>query len=324
MRRFFQSNSLYLSVLMSFLLLLTFVVSKANALQTYTRIDQDEEKSLQQSLIEQNVAFSKWFENIADGLDLFLVNKQLDAAKNESNVRVENSTYSVEGGPVRNETVLAVNPRLPNLEKYWNLKFTTYDEQEDGRGSDKSYLRQTPRSRNYGATVGLFSKFGKVRTLFQPRIELQDPLNVSQSLAFESVAEHKTFRINPKLEFFANAKKGTGVFQAINFNFVLSPKYSLTLINEGTYEEKLNRLLITNGISLSQGISATDAMTYSFYLFATNRENYHLNAYSLSASWFHVLIKKILDVQLTPHLDFVKASDFKGQAGVTLQVILTF
>ncbi len=320
MRRSFQSKSFLISILF----FATFVSTKANALRTYTRIDQDEEKTFEQTLIEKNVAFSKWFESMAEGLDLFLVDKQLQAEKNESSVRVENSTYSVEGGPLRNETVLAINPRLPNLEKYWNLKFTTYDEQEEGRGSDKSYLRQTPRPRNYGATVGLFSKFGKVRTLFQPRIELQDPLNVSQSLAFESVAEYKTFRINPKLEFFASATKGTGVFQAINFNFVLSPRYSLTLINEGTYEEKLNRLLVTNGISLGHGISATDALTYSFFVFATNRDNYHLDTYSLSASWFHVLVKKILDVQMTPHLDFGTARDFRGQLGVTLQVILTF
>lgn len=320
MRQSFQPNSLLTTILF----LIALAGTSASALPTFTRIDQDEEKSFQQTLIEKNVAFSKWFESMAEGLDLFLVNKQLEAEKNESNVRVENSTYSVEGGPVRNETVLSVNARLPNLEKYWNLKFTTYDEQEDGRGSDKSYLRQTPRPRNYGATLGIFSKFGKVRTLFQPRIELQDPLNVSQSLAFESVAEYKTFKINPKLEFFASATKGTGVFQAVNFNFVLSPKYSLTLVNEGTYEEKLHRLLVTNGIALGQGISATDAMTYSFYVFATNREHYHLDTYSISASWFHVLVKKILDVQMTPHLDFATARDFRGQAGATLQLMLTF
>lgn len=320
MHLYFQSKSLLISILF----FLTFVSSESMAIRTYTRIDEDDEKTLEQTLIASNVAIAKWFGSIAEGVDLFLVNKQLQAERNESNIRIENSTYSVEGAGVINETVLAINPRLPNLEKYWNLKFTNYDEQEDSRGADKSYLRQTPRQRNYGATVGLFSKFGKVRTLFQPRIELQDPLNVSQSLSFETVAEYKTYKINPKLEFFASAAKGTGLFQSLNFNFSLSQKYSMTLINEGTYEEKLHRLSVTNGISLGHAFSATDALTYSFYLFANNRENYHLDAYSLSATWSHILVKKILDVQLTPHLDFNSARDFRGQSGLSLQVILSF
>lgn len=318
---FFQSKSLPISVLF----LLTIIFStESGALRTYTRIDQDEEKSFKQQMIESNVAISKWFENFAEKIDLFLVNKQAKAEQNETNVQVENSTYSVEGGPLTNETVLAVNVRLPNLEKYWNLKFTTYDEQEDRRGTEKSYLRQAPRTKNYGATLGLFSKFGKVRTLFQPRIELQDPLNISQSLAFDTVADYNSFKISPRLEFFASARKGTGVFQGINFSFVLSEKFSLYLINEGTYEEKLNRLSVTNGISLGHGITPLDSLTYAYYVFSNNRDNYHLDSYSLSMSWYHVLIRKILDAQVTPHVDFSSARDFRGQAGVTLQVILTF
>lgn len=318
MRPHFQSKSLLIWLLFSF------ASPESNALKTYSRIDQDDKKTFSQTLIEKNVAFSKWFESFAESVDLFLVSKQKQVEKNDSSVRIENSTYSAEGVGITNETVLAINPRLPNLEKYWNLKFTTYDDQQDARGTNKSYLRQTPRQRNYGATVGLFSKFGKIRTLFQPRIELQDPLNVSQSLAFDTLAEYKNFKINPRLEFFASATKGTGLFQALNFSFLFTEPYSMTLINEGTYEEKLNRLSVTNGIALGQLFSDTDAFTYSFYMFANNRDNYHLESYSLSTTWHHILIKKILDVQLTPHLDFAATRDFRGQAGVTFQVILTF
>ena len=296
----------------------------ANAIPSYSRIDQDEEKTFQQTLIERNVAISKWFGNFTESIDLFLVNRQHTADRNKTNVRIENSTYSIEGTGLTNETVLAINPRLPNLERYWNLKFTTYDDQEDARGTDKSYLRQAPRQINYGATVGLFSKFGKVRTLFQPRIELQDPLNVSQTLAFESVADFKTYKVIPKLEFFASATKGTGIFQAINFNILTSKLFSINLINEANYEEKLHRLSVTNGISVGHTITPNDALTYNFYLFANNREHYHLDSYSLSVNWSKILIRKILDFQLTPHLDFNTGRDFRGQAGLTLQVILTF
>lgn len=315
-----QSKSLNILVLF----FLFFSSVKSEAIKSYSRIDEDEEKTLEQKLIESNVAISKWFENLAEGIDLFLVDKQLQSVRNETNVKIENLSYLFEGKDASNETNIVVNPRLPNLEKYWNLKFTTYDDLENDRGIDKDYLRQTPREKKFGATVGLFSKFGQIKTIFQPRIELQAPLSVSHSLIFESVADYKTYQINPKLEFFANSTKGMGIFQAVNLNFILTDKYSLTLINEGTYEEKLNKFSATNGFSIGQAISQTDAMAYGFFTFSNNRENYHLDSYSFSTSWYHLLYKKILDFNLTPHLDFTRTEGFKGQAGLTLQVTLNF
>lgn len=320
MRRYVQSKS-FKTLIIFFLF---FASVKSEAIKSFSRIDEDEEKTLEQKLIESNVAISKWFESLAEGIDLFLVDKQLQYVQNETNVKIENLTYLVEGKGATNETNLVLNPRFPNLEKYWNLKFTTYDDQSDERGIDKDYLRQAPREKNYGATIGLFSKFGKIRAAFQPRIELRSPLTVSHSLTFETVADYKTYQINPKLEFFAHSTKGTGIFQALNFNFILTNEYSLTLINEGTYEEKLNKFSVIHGFSIGQAISQNDAMTYGFFTFSNNRDNYHLDSYSFSTSWYHLLYKKILDTQLTPHLDFTRAESFKGQLGLTLQVTLNF
>lgn len=288
-----------------------------------SKIDETESSSFEEKFISGNKAISAWFDSMADGVDLFLVGKRLTNTRNETSVKIENSTYSQEGTGVINETNLLVNPRFPNLEKYWSLKFTTYDEQET-RGTDKGYLRQTPRQRNLGASVGLFRKFGAVRTVFQPRIELQDPLKISHSLAFETVADFTTFQFNPKFEFFANANKGVGIFQAFNFNFTLNEVLSLTLINEAEYEDKLHKYSVTNGFSFGQFISETDAMAYSWLFFSNNRDNYHLDSYSLSVTWYHLFYKKILDFKLTPHLDFSTITDYKGSYGTTLQITLNF
>ena len=144
-------------------------------------IEPQEKKRWEKILIQGNINISEWFDSAAEGLDLFLVGKRVTKRKNESNLRVENTTTSSEGQAVVNSWGISVNPRLPNLEEYWHLKFATYDEREDQRNAKNSYLRQTPRQRNYGATVGLFKKLGSVRTAFQPRIELQDPLRISNS-----------------------------------------------------------------------------------------------------------------------------------------------
>ena len=203
--------------------------------------DESEEKlnqTWEQKFIHSDIVVSNWFDGMAEGLDLFLVGRKVTDRNAESNVKVENSTYSSEGQSVSNVTSFSLSPRLPNLEKYWQLKFTSYDELQDSRSINNGFLRQTPRERNYGATVGLFQKLGNIRTAFQPRIELQDPLKVSHSLSFESVANYKNFQFNPKLEFFADATKGAGVYQAYNFNFSLTKIYSLTFINEGEYDER--------------------------------------------------------------------------------------
>ena len=286
--------------------------------------NQQKNESFEQKFIQSNKAISNWFYSLAEGIDLFLVGKQLQSERNQTNVKIEYSTYSGEGKEASNQTVLVINPRFPNLEKYWNLKFTTYDEQEDERGAENNLLRQTPHETNYGATIGLFRRFGGIRTAFQPRIELQNPLKVSHSLSFETIADFQTFKVNPKLNFFANATSGTGVFQSINFNFNLTNIFSLTLINEGTYEEKLHKYSVTNGFSIGQFISNTNAMAYSLLFFSHNRDNYHLDAYTLTATWYHLFYKRILDIQLTPHLNYLHSNNFKGQAGLTVQLTLSF
>lgn len=283
-----------------------------------------EEKNWEKRLIESNIAISEWFDGVAEGLDLFLAGKKVTARPNESFVRIENTTAVSEGKAVVNSWGLTVVPRLPNLEEYWHLKFATYDEREDKRNAKNAYLRQTPRQRNPGATVGVFRKLGNVRTSFEPRIELQDPLKVSHSLTFESVARQKTYEINPKLELYASPDKGVGTFQALNFNFSFSKMYSLTLVNQGDYEERIHLYTVTNGFSIGQVLNPKQAFSYNLLFVSNNQPSYHLVSYNLSVAYSQVLYKRILDFQIIPNLDFQKEVSFKGVAGLTVSINLNF
>lgn len=284
-----------------------------------------EEKSLEENFIETNIAVSHWFDGVAEGLDLFLAGKRLTNQRNETRVRVENSSYWIEHDKnLHNTTSIAVLPKLPNLEKYWMLKFTSYDERAENRGVANDYLRQRPRQTNYGATIGVFKKLGDVRTAFQPRIELQDPLRVSHSLIFESVADMKTYEINPKIEFWATPTRGTGIFQALNFNFHPSKRYTLTWVNEGDYEEKTHIYRVTNGLSLGQLLTAKTSLSYNAFYFSLNQPNYHLQAYSFSVSWNEILYKNMLDYQIIPHVDFDRDNGFRAVSGLTFNINLNF
>lgn len=280
--------------------------------------------SWEKYFIKGNISISEWFDSLAEGLDLFLAGRKITSRTNDSAIQIENSTVSQSGKALTNSSSLGVRLQLPNLEEYWKLKFTTYDEQEDKRNLRNRVLRQTVRERNYGATVGVYRKLGQIRTSFEPRIELQDPLKVSHSLTFESVADMKTYEINPKLEFYANATTGTGVYQSLNFNFQYSKTYSMTLINQGDYQEKTHLYSVTNGVSFGHVLTEKSSLSYNFIFNSNNQPNYHLEAYNFSISCHQLIYKKILDFQIIPNWDFQEDLGFRGVPGLTVNFNFNF
>lgn len=284
----------------------------------------EEETTLGEELLGAHQGISNWFKSAADGLDLFIVGKRVTKRANETQVQVINTSYSMEGQEVLNQTLFTINPRLPNLEEFFKLTFTSYDERAERRGVNQNYLRNSPRDTNYGTTLSFFQRLEKVRVTFQPRVELQDPLKVSHSLAFESIAKYKIVNINPKFELFANPTSGTGVFGAFNFHYTLNKTLSLAQINQGTYEEKQRYFNTLHGISLDHALDDVNILSYGLIFLSNNRPKFHLDLYSFSITHAVTLYKEIIDLKVTPHLDFSRASSFKGQAGVTASLILTF
>lgn len=280
----------------------------------------EESWSWEQAFIRSNLYMAHVFDAAAEKIDLFLSRRDKSEHRNETSVRIINSSNSSEGQTVSNYSYLNVNLKLPNLEEYWQLKFSSYNEQEASRGLQ----RGVPLEQNYGATIGLFRKLGNVRTAFQPRIELQDPLKVSHSLRFDSVADLKTYEVNPKLEFFASPDKGTGVYGGINLKIVLSKYYDLLVINEGEYQEKAATFSSNSGLSVQQVLNDKQALAYNLFFNSNSKGAYHLESYSFSVSWSEVIYKKILDYQIIPHLDFPRQNSFKGIAGLTFNVSINF
>jgi hypothetical protein len=281
-------------------------------------------ETMEQKLIRLNIAISEWLDGAAEVIDVFLVGEKVTNRENETSVRIENSTLSTEGEDISNTTSLGVNLRLPNVEDYFALKFTTYDESQEKRGVQKGLLRKTPRERNYGATVGLFRQLGNVKASFQPRIELQDPLRVAHSMTFESLVDMKTFDILPKFELFANPDRGTGIFNAINFLVPLTEVFSLGIVNSGEYEERSHDLSVANGISIGHTLTDKTSLAYGFVLFSTNRPDYRLNGYTFAITWSHLLYKRILDYNVIPHVDFSADDNYRAVAGLIINFNLNF
>lgn len=321
------------SSFLRFFFLLIWVVAlplnAARAIEDQDEDDEDEQKnaigaSIEQELLNSNIVMSKWFDSMADNLDIFLAGRRLTTRRQESGVKIENSTYysELEAG-VKNQTSINASLRLPNVEQYWQVKFTDYDETKE-KGVKSTIVRSGPRPKNYGASIGAFQQLGNVRTAFQPRIALQDPLSIAHSLTFESTAELKSCRVVPRVEFYATPDSGVGTYQEVNFYFKLSKVWSFTLINDGNYEERKNQYSVSNGFSFGQVVSKTSGLSYSMIFSSNNRPAYHLENYTIAVVWGHLLYKKILDYSLAPRLDFTKDSGFRGTRGINLNVGLNF
>lgn len=282
------------------------------------------EETLEEKLLRKNIEISDWLESKAEGIDLYLVGRRLTDKPNQTYVRIESTTFVRQAESVQNSNSLNVNLRLPNVEEYWQVKFSSYDESTERSSTQLGAIRRTPRTQNPGATVGLFQKLGNVRTSFSPRISFGSPIKVSHNLAFESFADFETYKVNPKLQFFASADDGPGMFFSLNFNFTLTDVYSITLINDNEYRDRLHQLTVTNGISLGRKVSETSALSYDFIVDSSNRERYHLDAYTLSLTWSQFLYKSILDYSLSPNVLFPRTRDFQPTPGITFSINLNF
>src|SRR5262245_58215484 len=76
----------------------------------------------------------QFVEDLSEGLDVILAGRKYkDAKKNESQIKIRSSLIYREGGKLDKRTRFSANLRLPNLERRWQLRFTSYDEEEESR-----------------------------------------------------------------------------------------------------------------------------------------------------------------------------------------------
>lgn len=291
------------------------------------KIQLGEEKPEERWIFGAQKRIAKYFDDVADSFDQFLIGKRLTRQPNGTKVVINGGVYFPEGSSAYVTNDINVNLRLPNFEKYWQLKFTNYDDQESQRGVRRTYLRQgrtADEDKNYGASLGFFGQFDKVKVTFQPRVNLGGGLNVSQSLVFQSSLKKETVTFKPKIEFFATPEKGTGIFGGFNNDITLSETYSLSVINEGEYQEQDNIFIATQGLSLGRSIDDISSVSYGLFFISNNRPSYHLEGFNISMGYHVIVYKDFIEVGASTGLDFQKQREFKGLALTALSFSLIF
>lgn len=285
---------------------------------------EEEQKTLAEKAIHTGNVIEKGVDKAAEKIDIALAGKKYTKKRNESRVNITELVTWREGGHVKNSADFGINLRLPNLEKKWQVRFTSYDEREESRNLQQRRLRTQPRRRDYGAALLFFKRLGKVRTSFQPRLALKDPLEMSYVLRFESEAENKSTRLAPRFELFADPEKGTGEFLSLEFNHDLGKKWGLSLQAEEEYRERGNYFVSNNGITFEYQLTDNKGLGFSYLTGSNNKSRFHLESYSFSTAFVHEVVHERLKYFVTPFLAFTKPEHFKGDAGISLNTELSF
>lgn len=257
-------------------------------------------------------------------VDIALAGKRYVRKPNESSVTVTQLLTHTEGGELVNQSNFGINARLPNLEKRWQLRFTSYDEEEAERDLQQRRIRTAPRQREYGAGLFFLRNLGNVKTTFQPRVEFKDPLEMSYVLRFESAAEQKSTRLAPRLELFADPEKGTGQFFSLEFVTPITERINFVLNNEEEYRENGNYFLTNHGISFDYAFADDKGTGISFLFGANNRPTYHLETFSIGTPLAHEVYRQRFKYFFTPFIQFAKGNHFKGKVGASFNLELTF
>jgi hypothetical protein len=282
------------------------------------------EKTIESRILKAGDAVQKAVEKTAERTDLMIAGKRYTKKKNKSSITYRQFVTWQDGRGVKFPGDFGFNLKLPNLEKRWQLRFSSYDEEADRRNLQEQRVRTTAPPKDYGAGLFFFEKLGNVKTSFQPRLQLSNPLTMSYTLRFENEAEVKPLKLNSRVELFADPKKGTGEYASLEFRFRLTERTELGFQNTEEYHERDNYFVTQHGLSLDHSLTPTRAVGTSFIAACNNKTQYHLDQYTYSWVVVQQVYPERLQLSLTPFLAFYKAAGFQGKTGITLQGNLTF
>lgn len=281
-------------------------------------------ESLDQTLIEKNREISEKIDDAAAATDIYLSGKEYVDEPNRTRIIIFNNLKWRQSQKPTFSPHLGVRLHLPNLQKKFQLRFTTYDEDVEERGINKNRYKTEQRENNYGTSLALFQDLGKVKTEFRPRIEFRDKLETSYIFRFFSEAKVKFFILQPEIQLFARSDSGTGQYAALNFTFELSPANNLSLINEEQYTDGDNTMSTNNGFRWVHTYNKVMAHEYSVIFESNNRAKYHLERYTIASGFNHQVYRNVLHYTVTPYLVCEKPRKFKPEAGIDFRLEIIF
>lgn len=280
--------------------------------------------TIEDRLIAESEAVSKKIEGTVERFDLYAANRKYVDEPNRSRVAIHNNFSLREGGVRTYAPHLGVHLHLPNLQKKLQLRFSTYDQDLESRGINKSRYRPLPKEPVYTGGLALFQGLGKIKTEFRPLVEFEKKATTSYLFRFWTTLEHGAFSIEPEGQLFARSDTGTGQYVGLNFGYQLNASNGLTLLNEEQYTDGDNTLLTNHGIKWGHQYNDLMSFQNSLIFETNNRSAYHLETYVYRLTFEHMLRENLLHYSFTPYLTYEKSELFQPRAAIDFKVQIIF
>ena len=288
-------------------------------------LEPKDERTFKQIIIDEDKQISKHIDAAAKSVDNALAGGPVDKKPNLTHIIVRQRVdWAIVDGPLAYNPYLDVRLSLPNFEKKWQLKFTTYDEDQVDRGINRNRLQTAPVRQTYGGDVGFFQNLGDIHTEFQPRFELREGLQTSYILKFSRPIHYSEITLSPELQFFAKSDQGVGEFFGFNTDFHLYKSLFMSLINEEQYVDQDNVFSTNSGLRFTHAYNDLMSQMYALIFESSSRTTYHLDRWTLEAGFTHKLLKNVIHYSLTPYLAFERNFSFRGSPGIIVEVNVIF
>ncbi len=284
-----------------------------------------ENRNFRDIIIDEDKQISAQIGAAAKGVDSALSGAPGDKKPNLTHIIVrQRIDWAIVDGPLAYNPYLDVRLSLPNFEKKWQLKFTTYDEDQVDRGINRNRLQTGPVRQAYGGDVGFFQNLGAIHTEFQPRFEFQGGLQTSYILKFSTPIHYSEVTFSPEVQFFAKSDQGVGQFVGLNTDVHLYKSMFMSFINEEQYIDQDDVFSTNSGFRIGHAYNNSMSQTYAIIFESSSRATYHLDRWTLESGFTHKLLRNVIHYSLTPYLAFERNFSFRGSPGIIFEVNVIF
>ena len=274
--------------------------------------------------IEINKSISKKIDAAADAIDKSISNKNYTQKENPTSATLTQTVVWQENGRWTPTTRLGINLRLPNLEKRWQVRFSSYDQDKENRDLTQNKVNTRETKEEYSAGVAFLQELGALKFMFQPQLQLSDPLELKYLVRIKSEGQFFWFKMTPQLELYTDPNKGAGEFFKLNFGADLSKRWDMLIENAEEYSDRDNLFTTQHGLSFQYGINRKSSVALSGITRSSSRPKFHLDEITAAIPYSRQLLKKILKFSTSPFLSFNKSQSFGGRPGISFSLSMTF
>lgn len=289
-----------------------------------TAVSAEQEPSLEKSLIKSNITYSERIDSFAKDLDVFLAGDNFSKEANKTRITIRQRLDWSERNDFSYSPALDARLHLPNLESKFQIRFTSYESDNEESGINRNRIQSEERQEAYGANLIFAKKLANFDVRFQPKLRFINGVKFSHSLEFRSEAKLKDISVSQRIELFGRYDQGTGQLYGLYFYYNFNDYWLLGFTNEEESVDQESLFSTNHSVFIAQQISEKMNLRYGNIYESDNQPHFRLQKYTYYASFTHLAYKNVVHYSLTPRLEFDRKYSFSGFIGAQLELNIIF